>query len=167
MYHYVHCLFLPDTSTCIEYIDCCYQVGKYSDALKWCKALEFNCGQNPCVKILKAKSTFQLYKIEQRKLRFSSLHPRTAHTDFADCYAKAKEAVGYLGAVFDAGLLDEEGQMFLDIAMMDLVHRANKLGECKRCFLCQKKLQVVADKHSLSDIEQVSDPFEPLSLIHI
>lgn len=102
------------------------------------------CGLSPCInsiKVLRAKSLFQLYKLEQMKLRFSSLHPKTAHIDFAGCYVKAKEAVGLLGEVFDAGLLDEEGQNFLDTAMMDLVHKSNKLGECARCFLCRNKLQ--------------------------
>ena len=66
---------------------------------------------------------------------------------------KAKEAVLLLGQALDAGLLDEEGRYYLDIAMMDLAHRANLLGKCSRCFLCQIKLQTPAGKHESSQLK--------------
>lgn len=103
--------------------------------------------------MLRAKSLFQLYKIEQKKLRFSSLHPKFAHGLSSDCYAKAKEVVGLLGEAFDAGLLDEEGQNFLDGAMMDLVHGPNKLGECARCFLCRNKLHIADTSKEVSILQ--------------
>lgn len=142
--------FLPtDANNCIN---CCYQFGRYSDVIKWCNSLGTKCHQNPSITLLRAKSAFQLYQLEQRKLRFSSLHPKTAHVDFSDCYMKAKEAVVLLGQALDAGLLDEEGQNQLDIAMMDLAHRANLLGKCNRCFLCRNKLQIPPGKHESSQL---------------
>ena len=61
------------------------------------------------------------------------------------CFSKTKEVISILGRAFDDGDLecDIEGLHMLDISMMDYIHATNKLNDLRRCYLCQKRLQLL------------------------
>lgn len=92
--------------------------------------------------MLLGKSLALKYSQEQRQLEFKMEY--FSAVDFGknkavkSCYDKARDAIFQLGYGLDNGILDEEGSMLLDLAMIDYAREVNALNKCNRCLLCRK-----------------------------
>lgn len=75
-----------------------------------------------------------------RKLKLSSFSEDMKKHQYELCFVPNKLAIATLGEALDQGYIDDEGSYMLDRAMMDSVFKANLLHQCKRCYLCRKKL---------------------------
>lgn len=121
--------------------------GHHDDCISWCWHIldQFKNSQDPLVndcKVLLGKTLAQKYSQEQRQLEFKMVYFSAA--DFGkneavkSCYDKARDAIFQLGYALDSGILDEEGSMLLDFAMIDYSREVNALNKCNRCLLCRK-----------------------------
>ena len=93
--------------------------------------------------MFKAKSLFQIYRNELRKLSRSYLPPKLHRERHASCLAKTKEAILCLGALLDKCSLDEEGSKMLDLCLIDYIYETNDLQSCRRCLLCRQKKKLL------------------------
>lgn len=112
--------------------------------------------ENLEAKVIRAKALYYMYKNEEGKLRFcSSTYSKDEHFKaLQKCYDKTKEVISLLGMAHDKSSLDSEGSKMLALSMMDLIHTTNKLNDCKRCYLCWKRLTI---KEKASETEGASD----------
>ena len=96
---------------------------------------------NNC-KVLLGKNLATKYTQEQRWLEFEMEYFSTVELGkneaVKNCYDKARNAIFQLGYALDKGILDDEGSMLLDFAMMDYTREINELNNCHRCLLCRK-----------------------------
>lgn len=105
----------------------------------------FSESQDPLVndcKLLLGKCLAKKYSQEQRQLEMQMDYFSAA--DFGmneavkSCYEKARGAIMQLGYSLDNGILDEEGSMLLDFALLDYAREVNGLNKCNRCVLCRR-----------------------------
>lgn len=96
---------------------------------------------NNC-KLLLGKSLARKYSREQRlleiKMKYFSATDLGRNKAVKGCYEKAKNAILQLGCSLDNGILDDEGSMLLDFAMIDYAREVNALNKCNRCLLCRR-----------------------------
>lgn len=122
-----------------------YKYGRYTECISWCQKKE-NCSSSDSeilqTNIIHAKALFHSYKYEQNKLRFclSNSTKDEYYRALKKCYEKTKKVISLLGVAHDNSCLDSEGSKMLGLSMMDLIHSTNELNDCKRCYLCWKRL---------------------------
>ena len=96
---------------------------------------------NDC-KLLLGKCLAQKYSQEQRQLEvhmdYFSAADFGTNEAVKSCYEKARSAIMQLGYSLDNGILDEEGSMLLDFALLDYAREVNGLNKCNRCVLCRR-----------------------------
>ena len=135
--------FFVDPADCLFYCKVDYQCERYEECITFCTIAEKNSklhNDKLNLKIWRAKSLFKVYKREQRYLRLKSLSKSEYYQLHKKCYEKTKEVIGILGMALDNDCLDSEGSKMFDLAMMDYIHGTNKLNDCKRCYLCRRKI---------------------------
>ena len=93
--------------------------------------------------LYKAKSLFQIYRNELKKLSRRCFPPKLHRERHASCLAKTKEAILCLGSLLDQFNLDEEGSKMLDLCMIDYIYETNDLQSCRRCLLCRQKKKLL------------------------
>ena len=125
---------------------CAYALGRYDECERCCKQFIATSTETTSatrfaeVQILKAKSMYHMYTIQQRQLRMQQTF--STSSDFfiqhRDCYDNAKEVVKIFGQLRDSasGAIDPDCQRMLDFAMLDYCLETNRLKQLRRCFLC-------------------------------
>ena len=91
--------------------------------------------------LLKAKSLYHLYRWEHNYLcrHYSLLSQQVAEQKMKLCYSKTGECIRLLSILLDNKAVDADGSRMLDQAMLDYIHKTNKLDKLKRCLLCRTR----------------------------
>ena len=136
----------PQDSYEIVSARCAYALGRYDECELYCKQFiatstdATSATRIAEVQVLKAKSIYHAYTIQQRQLRMQQTF--STSSDFfkwhKDCYDNAREVVKSLGQLRDSasGAIDPGCQKMLDLAMLDYCLETNRMKQLNRCFLC-------------------------------
>ena len=130
-----------------ELIKTAYKYGRYTECVSWCLKKESSYPSDSGdleTKVIRAKALYHLYKSECSKIQFETSTKDDYYKASQRCYKKTKEVIGLLGMAYDKNNLDIEGCKMLVLSMMDYIHTTNKLNDCKRCYLCWRRLQAAA-----------------------
>ena len=146
----------PQDSYEIVSARCAYALGRYDECELYCKQFiatstdATSATRIAEVEVLKAKSIYHMYTIQQRQLRMQQTS--STSSDFfkrhRDCYDNAKEVVKSFGQLRDSanGAIDPGCQKMLDLAMLDYCLETNRLKQLKRCFLCLQNHDIPQDE---------------------
>ena len=146
----------PQDSYEIVSARCAYALGRYDECELYCKQFiatstdATSATRIAEVQVLKAKSIYHTYTIQQRQLRMQQTF--STSSDFfkrhRDCYDNAKEVVKSFGQLRDSasGAIDPSCQKMLDLAMLDYCLETNRLKQLKRCFLCLQNHDIPQDE---------------------
>ena len=146
----------PQDSYEIVSARCAYALGRYDECELYCKQFiatstdATSATRIAEVQVLKAKSIYHMYTIQQRQLRMQQTF--STSSDFfkqhRDCYDNAKEVVKSFGQLRDSasGAIDPGCQKMLDLAMLDYCLETNRLKQLKRCFLCLQNHDIPQDE---------------------
>lgn len=123
----------------LQCVECCFQFGLYQRCIELC--------QNPLIvnlhqaHLFKAKSLYRLYRWEHNYLcrHYSLLNQQIAEEKMNLCYSKTGECIKLLSILLDNKAIDAEGSRMLDQAMLDYIHKTNKLDKLRRCLLCRTR----------------------------
>ena len=138
------CLSLGPRSL-LQYAKGCLEFMNYFECIEVCdKILKNNEDESITIqaKIVKGKARFYSYK---RKLHYVLLNTNIRETKdrerlvINESFDGMKETIALLGTGLDHNMLDEEGSVLLDWAMIDCLSTTNQLNLCKRCLLCRQK----------------------------
>ena len=138
-----------------------YKHSRYTECVSWCLKKESSSPFNSDdleTKVIRAKALYHLYKSERGKIQFDISTKEEYYKASQKCYNRTKEVIGLLGMAYDKNSLDIEGCKMLVLSMMDYIHTTDKLNDCKRCYLCWKKLHAatVTNPGSNSEIKKHS-----------
>ena len=91
--------------------------------------------------LFKAKCLYNLYRREHEYLcrHYELLNKQATEQKMSSCYSKAEECIRLLSVLLDNGAIDAKGSRMLDQAMLDYIHKTNKLNKLRRCLLCRTK----------------------------
>lgn len=135
---------------------CAYALGRYAECEKYCKQYiatsteATHAASFAEVQLLKGKSLYYMYRIQQRQLRMRQTFGTSS--DFfvrhRDCYDNAKEVVKSFGKLIDGrcGTTDPDCQRMLDFAMLDYCLETNRLKQLNRCLLCLQSHDISQDE---------------------
>ena len=136
-----------DVHSWFQYAYTSFVCGHLDNCISWSRRVldQLKESEDPLInncKLLLGKSLAQKYSREQRlleiRMEYFSATDLGRNKAVKDCYEKAKNAILHLGYSLDNGILDDEGSMLLDFAMIDYAREINALNKCNRCLLCRK-----------------------------
>lgn len=146
----------PDSTNCLIYMQGCHLTGRYKECSSVYNKLlnKFHQSDLSKAKLLKAKSLYYIYIDDQMELHedVDVMTPKVLSQTLEKCYENVKELILLLEEFIDDVSFkdDNELQTMLDSAMMDYMHKTNKLYEINRCYLCYKKVGGKSPEKSLT-----------------
>lgn len=136
-------LLEPDTAKgpemLVQLVESCYKCKLYEKSIEL--TLVPSIADNNQAYLLKAKCLYNLYRREHEYLcrHYELLSRQVADQKTDSCYSKAEECIRLLSVLLDNKAIDPEGSRMLDQAMLDYIHKTNKLNKLHRCLLCRTK----------------------------
>lgn len=134
-----------------------YKHGRYDECVSWCLKKESSSTsdlENQQTKVIHAKALYNMYKIEQSRLLLGNITKEEYYKNSQKTFSKIKDVIHLLGKAHDLDMLDYEGSRMFALSMMDYIHATNKLNDCKRCYLCWKRLHATTNLDSESKSEK-------------
>ena len=123
----------------LQLIECCYKCKLFEKCIEL-TTLSSTADSHEA-HLYKAKCLYSLYRREHEYLRrhYELLNKQVADQKTSTCYSKAEECIRLLSVLLDNDAIDVEGSRMLDQAMLDYIHKTNKLNKLRRCLLCRTK----------------------------
>ena len=123
----------------LQLIECCYKCKLFEKCIELTMLPSIADGHQ--AHLYKAKCLYNLYRREHEYLcrHFELLSKQVADQKTSVCYSKAEECIRLLSILLDNKEIDSEGSIMLDQAMLDYIHKTNKLNKLRRCLLCRMK----------------------------
>ena len=123
----------------LQLVECCCKCELFEKCIEL--TLLPSIVDNHQAHLLKAKCLYNLYRREHEYLcrHYELLNKQAKEQKMSSCYSKAEECIRLLSVLLDNGAIDAEGSRMLDQAMLDYIHKTNKLNKLRRCLLCRTK----------------------------
>ena len=117
-----------------KYLKCAYNERRFKEIISEFERWWRNIEGTDEIELLYGKSLYCSYVNTLKYEKIDLPH----HEKEGRCN-DVKKAIRVLGGLFDKKALDEEGCMFLDLAMVEIVREIDGLGRLERCLLCRSK----------------------------